>query len=103
MLENFRSYQNSIIFYHECEQIKCAKHLRDQLNRAASSIALNLSEGSSQPTSANRRRFYHIALGSTRECQTILDLAKIPKESNLSKRLDQLAAQIYKLCKNQNS
>ena len=26
MLENFRSYQNSIIFYHECEQIKCAKH-----------------------------------------------------------------------------
>jgi len=103
MLENFRAYQNSVTFYHDCEQLKCAKHLRDQLNRAASSISLNLSEGSSQSTAANRRRFYYMALGSTRECQTILELAKVSKESNLSKRLDQLAAQIYKLCKNQKS
>ena len=99
MLENFRAYQTSIKFYHGCEQVRCAKHLREQLLRAASSISLNLSEGSSPPTAANRIRYYHIALGSVRECQTILDLAKVPKTTEIAKIVDQLAGQTYKLCR----
>ncbi len=82
-----------------CEELKCPKHLRDQLLRASSSIALNLSEGSSQPTPRNRARYYHIAFGSFRESQTILDLAKIDKDSEISNIADRLGANLYKLCK----
>ena len=99
MLEKFRTYQTSVRFYHQCEQVKCAKHLREQLMRAASSVSLNLSEGSSQPTVPNRLRFYHMALGSVRECQTILDLAKVSKSSEVAKLIDDLAAQTYRLCR----
>ena len=103
MLKDFRAYQISIIFYRQCEDVKCAKHLREQLMRASSSIALNLSEGSAQSTPANRLRFYHMALGSTRECQTILDLANLNQNSPILQTVDQLAALVYKLCRTQQS
>jgi four helix bundle protein len=44
----------------------CAK---DHLDRAAESVMLNLAEGSGKPKgSADRRKFYCIALGSAKEC-----------------------------------
>jgi four helix bundle protein len=101
MLKNFRAYQLSIEYYHKCEELKCAKHLREQLGRASSSISLNLAEGSCQPTMANRSKYYHIAFGSLGETQTIVDLAKIDLESPLFKMADELGAQIYKLCLHQ--
>jgi four helix bundle protein len=103
VLKDFRAYQVSVMFYRQCEEVKCAKHLRDQLLRASSSIALNLSEGSAQSTTANRLRFYHMSLGSVRECQTILDLAQITKDALILQTVDQLAALVYKLCKSQHS
>ena len=50
-------------------------NLRDQLDRAASSIVLNLAEGSARRTLKDKKHFYHMAFGSLRECQAILDLA----------------------------
>ncbi len=99
MLKNFRCYQESIRFYRLCEEIRCAPHLRDQLLRASSSIALNLSEGSARTTRKERKRFYSIAMGSLRECQTILELAKIKEEEEIRKLSDSLGAQIYCLLK----
>jgi hypothetical protein len=41
MLKNFKTYQLSIQFYQACEKLKLPRHLKDQLVRASSSVALN--------------------------------------------------------------
>jgi four helix bundle protein len=98
MLEGFRTHDTAIEFYWACEKIKCPKHLQDQLLRASSSIALNLSEGSARPTAPDRRRIYFIALGSLRESQTILRLIRAPDDSKAVMLADLLGAQLFKLC-----
>lgn len=103
MLEGFRTHDTAVEFYLECEKIKCPKHLQDQLLRASSSIALNLSEGSAKPTRPDRRRIYFIALGSLRESQTILRLIRAPPESKAVILADQLGAQLFKLCESLKS
>ena len=75
-------------------------HLRDQLNRASSSIALNLSEGNTKGSIKDRRRFFQTAFGSLRECQTIFKLEKI-EDPELLKKADHLAACLYKLLKSE--
>jgi four helix bundle protein len=97
MIQNFRTYKLAIEFYQTAEKQKINKALKDQLIRASSSIALNLAEGSAKPTSRDRKKFYHIALGSLRECQTILELTGANQE--LKQLSDSLGAHLYKLCK----
>ncbi len=46
-----------------------------QLRRAALSVHLNVAEGSSRRTEADRKRFFEIARGSVIEVDTVLDLA----------------------------
>ncbi len=46
-----------------------------QIRRAALSVHLNLAEGSSRRTSAERSRFYEISRGSVVEVDACLDLA----------------------------
>jgi four helix bundle protein len=48
--------------------------LRDQLERASVSIALNVAEGAGRFAPADKARFYAIARGSATECGAILDL-----------------------------
>ena len=95
---NLRTYHISVEFYHALVPMKLPSHLRQQLLRAASSVALNLSEGSARPTTKDRARFYHIALASFRECEAVLDLAAA-KTPSLEQLSDQLGAHLYKLCK----
>ena len=73
-LSDFRSYQLALQFYRLCSEVRCPAHLRDQLLRAASSVALNLAEGSAKASLRDRQRFYSIAMASARECQAVLDL-----------------------------
>jgi four helix bundle protein len=96
VLHNFRSYQLAVQFYQQAQGVKLPYHLKEQLNRAASSIALNLSEGSGKESKKDRRRFYRIAFGSVRECQAIFELAQI---RTLLPLLDNLAGHVFKLCK----
>src|SRR5476649_2928059 len=91
---NFRTYELSIIFYRECKQVKLPYAMRDQLMRAASSITLNLSEGSAKPSRKERLRYYSIAFGSIREIQAIVRLEDLEA---IAPKADYLAASLYKL------
>ena len=95
-MKNFRTYQIAVQFYQLLKQQTLPAHLKDQLRRAAASIVLNLAEGSGRFGQKDRKRFYHIAFGSLRECQAILDL-ELAKNRQLKDCADRLAAHIYKL------
>ena len=97
-MKHFRSYQLAVKFYHLVAALKLPSHLKNQLDRAASSIALNLAEGSGRFSRKDQKRFYHIAFASLRECQAVLDLkgGSNQKERELA---DKLAAHIYCLIK----
>jgi len=47
---------------------------RDQLDRASTSIALNLAEGNGKRSHPDRCRYFDIARGSTVECAACLDV-----------------------------
>jgi four helix bundle protein len=51
--------------------------LRDQLERASSSIILNLAEGLGRSTAPEKARFFIIARGSATECAAIVDVLRI--------------------------
>ncbi len=97
MLSNFRTYQLAVQFHRSCQEIRLPGYLKDQLLRASSSIALNLSEGSAKPARKDQLKFYFIALGSLRECQAALDLAP-SAPAKLVKLADQLGGGVYRLC-----
>lgn len=48
--------------------------VRDQLDRAATSIPLNIAEGNGKFTPKDRCRFFDIARGSALECAAALDI-----------------------------
>src|SRR5690348_3096602 len=95
MIQNFRTYDLALQFYRHLPAIEVQGHLKDQLSRAASSIVLNLAEGSAKPTKADKRRFYAMAFGSVREIQALLDI--LGSDSKTIDQLDHLAACVYKL------
>ena len=97
-MKNFRTYQLAVEFYRLTRSLKLPAHLRDQLARASSSIALNLAEGAGRNTTQDQIRFFSIAFGSLRECQAILDLSD-NVNSNILELADKLAAHIYRLIK----
>jgi four helix bundle protein len=52
------------------------RDLRDQLERASTSIVLNIAEGAGRRGGADRARFFAIARGSATECAAILDIVR---------------------------
>lgn len=95
-MKNFKCYSLSLDVYALSQKAVLPAHLKRQLDRAASSIALNLAEGWGRQTTADRRHLFTIAFGSIRECQAICDLGN-KSTVELSKKLDHLAASLYKL------
>ena len=96
MRKQFRTYQLAVEFYHLSASLNLPRHLKDQLSRASSSIALNLAEGDGRRSRADQRRFFDIAMGSLRECQSILDLTS-SKDTAVRRKADELAAHLYRL------
>ena len=97
-MNRFRSYELSVQFYRMVSLLKVPCHLKGQLQRASSSVALNLAEGSAKPSPKERAKFYRISLGSFRECEAVFHLLQI-HNAELSELTDKLARHLYKLCK----
>ena len=91
-----RSVCIAVTFYRLASCLRLSSHLKDQLNRAAASVVLNLAEGYGRLSKTDQRRFYVIAFGSLRECQAVLDLAQ-SVNSEILECSDKLAAHLYKL------
>ena len=87
---------HAIQYAKKCEILRLPRHLKDQMNRASSSIVLNLAEGSGKRTEKDKRHFYYIAFGSLRETQAILDLANY-SENDIIELADKLGGSMYKL------
>ncbi len=96
MLKNFKTFNLSVEFYRMTENLKLPRHLKDQFNRSSSSVSLNLAEGYGKSTYKDQRKYFHIALGSLRESQAVLVLARVNDDKILAK-LDHLGASLYKL------
>lgn len=54
-------------------------HLGDQLERASTSINLNIAEGAGELSAAEKARIYRIARRSATECAAILDVCRARK------------------------
>ena len=98
-MKNFKTFNLAVEFYHLANHAKLPYHLKEQLQRASSSIALNLAEGRGKATRKDQIRFFHIALGSLRESQGILILGNLIN-SEAWNVLDKLGASLYCLIKN---
>jgi four helix bundle protein len=95
-MTNFRTYQASISFFKLCRSVQLPYYLKDQLLRAASSITLNLAEGSSKESKKDQKRFYNIDYASLSECRAVFDLYDI---MDMDKETDTLGAMLYCLIK----
>lgn len=74
--------------------LRLPRHLKDQMQRASSSVVLNLAEGHAKSSIADQRRFFEIAFASLRESQAILDIAS-PASVGIVSEADKLAAHIF--------
>ena len=76
--EKLNVYQESIKFVVWAdgilETLPKALAVHDQLDRASTSISLNIAEGNGKYTPADRCRFFDIARGSALECAACLDV-----------------------------
>ena len=79
-------------------------YLADQLQRAATSIALNIAEGAGEFASAEKARFYRIARRSATESAAILDVCRKLNLDEASlhaagrERLLRIVAMLMRLC-----
>lgn len=74
-LDVYRRAIDFVTWSHDLsKQIKAAGSVRSQLERASTSIPLNIAEGNVKSSPRDRRRYFEIALGSAVECAAILDV-----------------------------
>jgi four helix bundle protein len=95
-MQNFRTLELATQYYQLIENLSMPGHLKEQLLRSASSVALNLAEGNVKQSIKDKKRIFQIAFGSFRESQTILRLARI-SDAEIIKLEDHLGACLYKL------
>ena len=93
-MASLRSHDLAVELYQLAKGVRVSRHLKDQLVRAASSVALNLAEGSGRRGEKDRLHFFTIAFGSLREVQSIIKLENL---ISLDAKADHLGACLYKL------
>ena len=93
----FRAYELAVQFYRESRSCRLPTHLKNQFDRASSSVVLNLNEGWGRASRKDRHRFFFYALGSVRECQAILRLEAENFTQAHHETLDRVGASIYRM------
>ena len=111
--EKLQVYKRAIDFAAWADQIlrQIPKSIAvwDQLDRASTSIALNIAEGNGKFTSADRCRYFDTARGSALECSACLDILvakqKIAVEvaAKGKEELRQIVSMLVGLIKSNNS
>ena len=76
--EKLRAYQEALAFVAWVgpliERLPAKLSARDQLDRASTSVVLNIAEGNGKRSHPDRCRFFDIARGSVVECAACLDV-----------------------------
>lgn len=98
-MQNFRTLEIAKDFYQQSKNVELPPTLKNQFQRASSSIVLNLAEGSGKLTKRDKRKFYAISLGSLRESKVILEIEGI---NQFDRIIDKLGAHIWKLIQSQD-
>jgi four helix bundle protein len=79
--EKLIAYQEALKFAEWCrpalDALPKSYAVREQLDRARTSIPLNIAEGNAKFTAPDRCRFFDIARGSAMECAACIDLLLI--------------------------
>jgi four helix bundle protein len=96
--EKLLVYKKTINFIawvsHILETIKTRTAAKDQIERASTSIALNLAEGNGKYSKKDRCRFWEIALGYAVECAACLDVL-FAKKLITTAEVDEGKKQLY--------
>ena len=71
-LDVFRASLEFVRYVSRLKRVAIQGDRRQQLLRAADSIALNIAEGAALGAGNNQRRYYRTALGSASECVAVL-------------------------------
>ena len=90
----FRTLELAIIQYKQIKSLKLKGEIRNQIERAALSVCLNLSEGNAKQKTNDRRRFFNISYASQKEVMTLL---LIEEFGEYYKQADILSAHLYRL------
>ena len=109
-LHNLRVYAESTHLLTEVTAVAAGlprswAFLADQMKRAASSVVLNIAEGTGRDSDADTRRFLGIACGSAREVGACFDILKgarlveADKHASLADRCDHVARMLGALRK----
>jgi len=80
-IEKLEVYQRAIDFVALADEIvtrlpKGRAYLADQLQRAATSVPLNIAEGAGEYSRNDKARFYRMAKRSATECAAVLDVCR---------------------------
>ena len=113
MFEDLEVYQKSIDLADEISEITEKLHhgyyhIKDQFNRAVSSISLNIAEGNGKWHKPDRRKYFLNARGSAFECVPLLELCKRRKiitekrHKELKGKVKSISMMLSKLIKGTN-
>ncbi|MFH1545502.1 MAG: four helix bundle protein [archaeon] len=99
-----RAHQFTLDVYKETAQFPANEKygITSQLRRASSSIAANIAEGTGRQTNKGFLSFLYISMGSVKECESFLVLAKdlkYLKNERLFSDLESIAKMLNRLIK----
>lgn len=96
-MHKFICLEEATELYKMTKKLKLRSFMLNQLQRASSSVALNLAEGNARRTLKDRLKYFNIAYASLKEVQAICRLEDL---KIVHHKADRLGGLIYSLTRN---